>query len=140
MAWSELEIAHLWVRVRCRRCDRVAFVDKEDYEGLEELSCPFPGCEHTWCKNCQQTLTSGRGPKQSSCDGTDELDYLVRQMEWKYCPSKHECRIPVQKIGGCNHVTCNTHFCYRCGKQITRGSIPFLMRSAVNAHFKQCRV
>lgn len=104
------------------RCDRVAFVDKEDYEGLKELSCPFPGCEHTWCKNCQQTLTSGHGPKQSSCDGTDELVYLVRQMKWKYCPSKHgsvstptldscrsffvtECRIPVQNIGGCNHVT-----------------------------------
>ncbi|KAF8431275.1 hypothetical protein L210DRAFT_3560596 [Boletus edulis BED1] len=139
--WSELEMAHLCVRVHCRRCDRVAFVDKEDYEELEEfrVTCSFPGCEHTWCKNCQQTLSSGDGPKHS-CDGTEELDYLVRQMGWKYCP---KCRTPVQKNGGCNHVTCvtpgcNTHFCYRCGKQITRTSIPFLVRSAVNAHFKQC--
>ncbi|KAN0094328.1 hypothetical protein V8E55_002615 [Tylopilus felleus] len=136
--WSELEMAHLCVRVHCRRCKRSAFVDKEDYENLEELSCPFPGCRHTWCKNCQQSLSSD-GPKHS-CDGSEEMDFLVRQMGWKYCP---KCRTPVQKNGGCNHMTCvtpgcSTHFCYRCGKQITRASIPFLVRAAVNAHFKQC--
>ncbi|KAF8548673.1 hypothetical protein OG21DRAFT_1516076 [Imleria badia] len=136
--WFELEMAHVCVRVHCRRCNRWAFVDKEDHEQREELGCPFSDCEHTWCKNCQQSL-SADGPKHS-CDGTEELDYLVRQMGWKYCP---KCRTPVQKNGGCNHMTCvspgcNTHFCYRCGKQITRASIPFLVRSAVNAHFKQC--
>ncbi|KAH0831404.1 SecY subunit domain-containing protein [Lanmaoa asiatica] len=82
------------------RCNRSAFVDKEDYEQLEELRCPLPGCKHTWCKKCEQSL-SGDRPKHS-CDGTEELDYLVRQMGWKYCP---KCRTPVQKNGGCNHMT-----------------------------------
>ena len=72
------------------RCNRSAFVDKEDYEQLEELTCPFQGCRHTWCKNCQQTISSGDRPKHS-CDGKEELDYLVRQMGWKYCPSKRVC-------------------------------------------------
>ncbi|KAG8219128.1 hypothetical protein J3R82DRAFT_4986 [Butyriboletus roseoflavus] len=68
------------------RCNRSAFVDKEDYEQSEELRCPFPGCRHTWCKNCQQSLSGGK--LKHSCDGAEELDYLVKQMGWKYCPSK----------------------------------------------------
>ncbi|KAF9220042.1 hypothetical protein BS17DRAFT_359974 [Gyrodon lividus] len=136
--WAELEMAHLSVQIQCRKCHRSAFVDKGDYEQLPALTCPFPGCEHTWCKNCQQSITR-RGPKHS-CDGSEEFDHLVKQMGWKHCP---RCKTPVQKNGGCNHMTCvtpgcNSHFCYRCGKQITRSSIPLLVTSAINGHYRQC--
>jgi len=66
------------------RCSRFAFVDKSDYDHLDKMACPFPGCHHTWCKNCQQEISSN-GPKHT-CDGSSELKYLVKQMGWKHCP------------------------------------------------------
>ncbi|KAI6041629.1 hypothetical protein EDC04DRAFT_2667357, partial [Pisolithus marmoratus] len=61
-------------------------------------------------------------------------------MGWKHCPN---CKAAVQKMGGCNHMTCaapgcNSHFCYKCGKQIVKSPIPMTVSSAVTAHYRHC--
>ena len=60
------------------------FVDRADHEMAEIIVCPLPDCSHVWCKQCQQSIDFN-GPKHS-CDGTSELDYLMKQQGWKYCP------------------------------------------------------
>lgn len=70
----------------CSRCHHSGFVDRQDLEAHSEIHCPFAACDHVWCKNCQQTIEPG-GPKHS-CDGTAELDHLMKQQGWRYCPSE----------------------------------------------------
>jgi hypothetical protein len=53
-----------------------------------------------------------------------ELDHLMKEKGWKYCPG---CKTPYQKAEGCNHMTCtspgcNTQFCYACGGVYKYGS------------------
>jgi hypothetical protein len=100
------------------RCKRSVFVDKEDLEDTDTLSCPLPECDHVWCKVCQQSISQSGPPH--SCDGLSELDYLMKQSGWKYCPSKpwHHlglalvvlkfltgCKTPIEKELVCNHMT-----------------------------------
>jgi len=44
------------------------------------------GCTYIWCKACQQEIVPN-GPEHS-CDGSSELNHLVQQQGWKFCPSK----------------------------------------------------
>jgi hypothetical protein len=67
------------------RCQRSTFVARDDYEEVEVIVCPLPKCKHAWCKQCQQPIDFS-GPKHS-CDGTLELDHLMKHQGWKYCPS-----------------------------------------------------
>jgi len=100
-------------------CKEGMFVDKAEYEATEVITCPLRGCNCTWCKACHREIDI-TGPKHS-CDGTSELDHLVKQEGWKYCPGKFDqhwmspgpemftrsllgCKVPVQKNGGCNHM------------------------------------
>ena len=62
------------------------FVAKDEHEEVDIVTCPLPDCNHTWCKQCQQPIEFG-GPKHS-CDGSSELDHLMKQNGWKYCPSE----------------------------------------------------
>lgn len=102
--WVEMELAQFSIPFTCRkcvlhtffrcvlvltlyfRCQHSAFVDKQDLEANPEIHCPFPACDHVWCKRCQQTIDPS-GPKHS-CDGTSELDHLMKQQGWRYCPSE----------------------------------------------------
>ena len=68
------------------RCQRSMFVAKDEHEEVDIVTCPLPDCNHTWCKQCQQPIDFG-GPKHS-CDGSSELDHLMKQNGWKYCPSE----------------------------------------------------
>ncbi|KAI6020388.1 hypothetical protein BKA83DRAFT_4300943 [Pisolithus microcarpus] len=136
--WVELEMAQFAVQMQCHRCGRSAFVDKDDHNSVDQITCPFSDCKHTWCKNCQRTILT-YGPKHS-CDGSSEFKHLVKQMGWKHCPN---CKAAVQKMGGCNHMTCatpgcNSHFCYKCGKQIAKSPIQMVVSSAVTAHYRHC--
>lgn len=79
-------MAQFSVVLHCPKCKRSAFVDKTDLEDTNTLSCPLPGCNHTWCKNCQESINN-EGPKHS-CDGLAALDQLMQQSGWKYCPSE----------------------------------------------------
>ena len=111
------------LHVKCYfRCQRSVHIDRQQYEESKMLVCPLPDCNHTWCKACQQSVTLGGPPH--SCDGTLELDHLMNQHGWKYCPSMSSsygvtrlhllslagCRTPVQKNGGCNHMSVRDPF------------------------------
>ncbi|KAF9234662.1 hypothetical protein BU15DRAFT_52355, partial [Melanogaster broomeanus] len=117
--WVEMEMVQFSVLVNCRKCHSSAFVDKFDLEAADEVRCPSLGCDHVWCKKCQQSIDAG-GPKHS-CDGASELDHLMKQQGWKYCPSEWplhvyglhcgaaypviDCKTPIQKQEGCNHMS-----------------------------------
>ena len=105
-------------------------MDKKEYEEVNEIVCPLPGCGHAWCKLCSQALEIG-GPKHS-CDGSSELNHLMSQRGWKHCPGQSSrrrgavrgsiltafcpctptgCQTPAEKIEGCNHMTCMSPGC-----------------------------
>lgn len=67
------------------RCKQSAFVYRQDVDDTPTIACPLPGCNYIWCKTCQQAIEIG-GP-QHSCDGSSELDHLMKSSGWKYCPS-----------------------------------------------------
>ena len=131
--WTEMEMNSFSVLLHCRkygmpvvsdlvltnhrdRCERSMFVARDEHEEETIIECPLPDCDHTWCKECQQTTELG-GP-QHSCDGTKELEHLMKEQGWKYCPCmpvlaccnyrSHPflaCKTPIQKVSGCNHMS-----------------------------------
>ncbi|KAJ7719079.1 hypothetical protein DFH07DRAFT_315765 [Mycena maculata] len=137
---QELQIASTSILLHCRKCKESVFVDRAEYEAASTLVCPLPRCNYAWCKACQQPVTED-GPKHS-CDGSSELEHLMKQHGWKHCPG---CRTPFQKSSGCNHMTCmspgcNTHFCYVCGQSIIRSALRQEIETAVNAHYNRCNL
>ncbi|KAI0259086.1 hypothetical protein BC834DRAFT_974597 [Gloeopeniophorella convolvens] len=137
--WTEMEMVTFSVLLSCRKCQRSMFVARDEHDEARILACPLPDCNYAWCKQCQQGINFD-GP-QHSCDGTSELDHLMKQNGWKYCPT---CNTPIQKIDGCNHMSCmaaacNTHFCYLCGDLIARSALGPEIKVAVSKHFsKKC--
>ena len=107
------------------RCQRSMFVARDDHDEAEIIACPLPDCDNIWCKQCQQTVDIG-GPRHS-CDGTLELDHLMKQQGWKYCPCMSvltcyrksptlfflACRTPIQKVSGCNHMSVSSIVIWR---------------------------
>ena len=101
------------------RCQRSMSVARDEHEEANVIACPLPDCNNAWCKQCQQPINF-EGPRHS-CDGTSELDHLMKQQGWKYCPSESAstrrhlrplisfffsaCKTPIQKESGCNHMT-----------------------------------
>ncbi|KAH0838652.1 hypothetical protein J3R83DRAFT_6977 [Lanmaoa asiatica] len=81
---TEMELAEFTVQVHCRECQRHAFVDREDYSDAINIMCPQIDCHHLWCKKCEQAIVA-KGPKHS-CDGSSELDHLMKEKGWKHCP------------------------------------------------------
>lgn len=69
-----------------RRCKDSVFVDRQELQEAKIIACPLPKCRHVWCKACQQTIDPS-GP-QHSCDGTSELDHLMKEQGWKHCPGE----------------------------------------------------
>ncbi|KAF9220031.1 hypothetical protein BS17DRAFT_715811 [Gyrodon lividus] len=138
--WIEMELAQLSVLIHCRNCKRSAFVDRQDHKEMYNIVCPLRGCNHVWCKACQQTIVPG-GPKHS-CDGSSELDHLMKEKGWQYCPN---CKTPIQKDTGCNHMTCispgcNSHFCYLCGGMIVQSAVRNDVGHAVSKHYQKCQL
>jgi len=84
--WMEMEMVPFSVLLHCRRCKRSMFVARDDHEEAEAIVCPLPDCNYAWCKKCQRSIDFG-GPRHS-CDGTAELDSLMKRNGWKYCPSE----------------------------------------------------
>ena len=62
------------------------FLARDEHDETEIINCPLPDCNYAWCKECQQAIEF-IGPKHS-CDGTSELDHLMEQQGWKYCPGE----------------------------------------------------
>ncbi|KAJ7252460.1 hypothetical protein C8J57DRAFT_1474125 [Mycena rebaudengoi] len=135
---QELQITALSILIHCRKCKDSVYVDRMEYEAAPIIVCPFPRCTHAWCKACQQTIDVG-GPKHS-CDGSSELEDLMRRRGWKHCPG---CKTAIQKESGCNHMTClspgcSTHFCYVCGESIVRSALAREIKTAVSDHYRRC--
>ncbi|KIM50415.1 hypothetical protein SCLCIDRAFT_1225360, partial [Scleroderma citrinum Foug A] len=129
-----------WVEMEMAQCNQSAFVDRHDMEAADLMQCPVLGCDHVWCRKCQQTVE--RGGPDHSCDGSKELEHLVQEQGWRFCPN---CKTPIQKLSGCNHLSCiapgcNTHFCYACGATINRTAIPSEIAAGKSAHFANCRI
>ncbi|KAF8446345.1 hypothetical protein L210DRAFT_3529691 [Boletus edulis BED1] len=137
---TEMEMAEFTVQVHCRECRRPTFVDRQDYSDAVNIVCPQRDCQHVWCKKCEQTIVID-GPKHS-CDGSNELDHLMKEKGWKHCPN---CATPIQKESGCNHMSCispgcNSHFCYICGGMIVRSALNQEINNAVSVHFRKCQL
>ncbi|KAK7676898.1 hypothetical protein QCA50_020154 [Cerrena zonata] len=138
--YVELEMASFSVLLHCRKCKQAAFVDKGEYDEEKIIVCPVPGCRHVWCKACSATIDVS-GPNHS-CDGSSELNHLMKRQGWKYCPG---CRTPAEKISGCNHITCvspgcNTHFCYVCGELIVQSALRQEIEQGLSDHYSRCQL
>lgn len=68
------------------RCTQSSFFEREGMDEARNLRCPVSECNFVWCKDCQQEIVPD-GPDHS-CDGTSEMNHLVQQQGWKYCPCK----------------------------------------------------
>ncbi|KIM44614.1 hypothetical protein M413DRAFT_442575 [Hebeloma cylindrosporum] len=135
----ELQLVAHSVTLHCRRCQQTMNVDRGEYQTITIITCPLPGCSHTWCKDCQQAVVLG-GPEHS-CNGISELKHLMQKKGWRCCPG---CEIPIQKIAGCHHMTCsspgcNTHFCYVCGEKIIKSAGPGV-QEAIGIHYRRCQM
>ncbi|KAI0723138.1 hypothetical protein C8Q76DRAFT_721731 [Earliella scabrosa] len=138
--FSEMQLAPFSTIIHCRKCTHTIFVDKAEYQATKIIVCPLPGCCYAWCKICSQEVEVG-GP-QHSCDGSSELNHLMKARGWKYCPG---CQTPAEKIDGCNYISCtspgcNTHFCYHCGELAVRSVIRQEIQSAKAAHYTKCKI
>jgi len=137
-AWVELEMSELFVRLQCPKGGHSSFIDREEFNEARDLTCPFTGCNHVWCKGCQQEIIPN-GPEHS-CDGSSELKHLAQQQGWKFCPT---CSTPCEKIAGCNFISCispgcNSHFCYKCSELIVRSAVPSTIGEGKSEHYKKC--
>ncbi|XP_028252384.1 E3 ubiquitin-protein ligase RNF217 [Parambassis ranga] len=78
-------------------------------------------CQFVWCFKCHAPWHNGL-----KCREYRKGDKLLRtwasviehgQRNAQKCP---QCKIHIQRIEGCDHMTCtqcNTNFCYRCGER-----------------------
>ena len=76
-------------------------------EGVVDLQMNPPRCrkcQRQYCAQCMMAYHSG------SCDDNFEEHF----QNYKRCPS---CGIMIERIVGCNHITCRCsfHFCFGCG-------------------------
>ena len=98
-------------------CSYMCFFDKASYH----LNCPL--CMKSYCLKCKtewhHNLTCEQYQYQKN-KKTEELindqkfDEYIRGNNCKQCP---QCKRWVEKINGCDHITCpcGIHFCYNCG-------------------------
>ncbi|KAL6309200.1 hypothetical protein BKA93DRAFT_425427 [Sparassis latifolia] len=138
--WTEMGLAQISMFLARPKCQNSASVFKPDIDNIDIVPCPFNGCNHVWCKFCQQAIDLN-GPRHS-CDGSSEFISLMQKEGWKRCPG---CNTPIEKVNGCNHITCmtpgcNTHFCYLCGESIIRSPLRRDVEDAVTAHYSQCQL
>lgn len=94
-----------------------------DDGGVEVTSSECPNCNRLFCAQCKVAWHSGVDCNEfkslAKGDRNPEdlmLMDLAKNKKWMRCPS---CRIFVEKIDGCQHISCRCgyHFCYGCGKK-----------------------
>ncbi|KAF9480940.1 hypothetical protein BDN70DRAFT_855991 [Pholiota conissans] len=128
------------VEITCPKCKESMFVDRNDYKDTKIIFCPLLLCNFSWCRDCKQEIVHVNTPH--SCDGSKELEHLIKENGWKICPG---CQTPVQKSEGCNHMAClapgcNTHFCYLCGESIAQSVISEEIKDAKTKHYVRCQL
>eukprot|EP00966_Prymnesium_polylepis_P327513 7383386-Prymnesium_polylepis.2 len=89
-------------------------------------------CSHTFCY-VHGDAHPGRGCRQyERTQRKAEAASQAAISEYARRGPNRACRQPIEKAGGCNHMTCSacrTHFCWLCGRQFPE--------SGVNWHFDQ---
>ncbi|KAI0663237.1 hypothetical protein C8Q70DRAFT_501362 [Cubamyces menziesii] len=138
VVFVEMQMLRYSILMHCRKCTQSVFVDKEEYQATNIIHCPLAGCGYIWCKQCSHAVDLSVG--EHSCDGTKELNHIMKQHGWKHCPG---CQTPAEKISGCNHMSCmapgcNTHFCYLCGQLIVRSALGSEINNAKQNHYTRC--
>lgn len=94
-------------------CKGLVCVDNSTY-----AQCPVCQCE--WCVDCQTAWHRGSSCKQyqewraANDPEGKQVEALMKVHKYRICPN---CKSGVEKIEGCNHMTCRckSHFCYLCG-------------------------
>ncbi|KJA28167.1 hypothetical protein HYPSUDRAFT_62558 [Hypholoma sublateritium FD-334 SS-4] len=126
--------------LNCLKCRQTMHVDRQDYVTSTIVTCPLERCRYRWCRECDKGI--GLADKEHHCKNK-KLDRLVWRKGWRYCPG---CHILVQKVSGCNHITCRApgcrvHFCYKCGDMICDLSVTHSadLSMAITTHYSHCR-
>ena len=78
-------------------------------------------CKCTLCCDCKKGAHPGISCEEAALVDKDEtLEDLIFSQNWKKCPT---CGVPVEKLDGCNFVTCSSSLCrgrnslcYLCGR------------------------
>ena len=99
-------------------CNYIVYYDRNEYH----LNCPLCmksyclKCKTEWHKDltCEEYQYQIRKKDEEVINDQKFGDYL-RGNNCKQCP---RCKRWVEKIDGCDHITCpcGTHFCYNCGE------------------------
>ncbi|KAG2373293.1 hypothetical protein C9374_012282 [Naegleria lovaniensis] len=82
-------------------------------------------CDMVYCVKCKKRSHEG-----VSCDHEENLFQQYLASFTKKCP---KCTSPIEKNGGCNHMTCsscNNHFCWLCGYSATSASPIYMHQSS----------
>ncbi|RUS70819.1 hypothetical protein EGW08_021419 [Elysia chlorotica] len=128
--------------VYCPRCESVVIVEEDRESNLAH--CPL--CFFAFCTECERGWHQGRNceteeemlenleKKADNANPNDAIAARIRELRRKLedeidskllkkrstskCPN---CKIPVEKIGGCNKMTCKCgrSFCWVCGISIS---------------------
>uniref|UniRef100_A0A8C6K6P2 Ring finger protein 217 n=1 Tax=Nothobranchius furzeri TaxID=105023 RepID=A0A8C6K6P2_NOTFU len=105
-------LCHRSLRASCKQSSMV----ERTHAKIQCSSCQF-----VWCFRCHAPWHDGL-----KCRDYRKADKLLRtwasviehgQRNAQKCP---QCKIHIQRIDGCDHMTCtqcNTNFCYRCGER-----------------------
>lgn len=96
--------------IRCPNgdCQFFCFIDMKT---TSFVICPT--CNHEFCVNGCKKVHRG-----FTCEQMKKIEERENEenriIHFKNCPN---CKIPIQKTAGCNHITCScgTGFCYICG-------------------------
>ncbi|KAK6153808.1 hypothetical protein DH2020_013447 [Rehmannia glutinosa] len=105
-------------KIHCpyENCSEVLIDDSDDGIVTE---CECPRCHRLFCAKCEVSWHHG-----FDCEEFQKLDLNKKEKEklkmlaienkWKECPN---CKVFVDKIDGCIHITCRCkfEFCYICG-------------------------
>jgi len=112
--------AHLKTDPDCRWCPKpgcgMAMIGNKDHPMMR---CPNDKCKYCFCFNCRVDWHA-----DSTCEkyqlwvqenkAADNKFEEWRKQNTKLCP---KCKAPIQKNGGCNHMTCVScryEFCWLC--------------------------
>ncbi|KAF9531707.1 hypothetical protein CPB83DRAFT_786403 [Crepidotus variabilis] len=125
--------------IHCGRCKQEMYVDREQFEANDIVSCPLPSCQYSWCKSCSKEVSPC--DKSHTCVKNKKLHRLAKRKGWKPCPG---CGVLVDKTVGCNHMMCtvprcSVHFCFRCGGMIFDPAINDYIGEAITVHYLNCR-
>ncbi|KAH8906030.1 hypothetical protein BR93DRAFT_969259 [Coniochaeta sp. PMI_546] len=72
--------------------------------------CQQPGCNRLTCVDCGTQAHVGR-----PCPRDPDMEAVLQTIEahgYQFCA---RCNTVVERIDGCNHITCGYQFCYMCG-------------------------